>query len=516
MTSTRQCTPSRRRTPVRLRFRHADLGVAQGWIRRGRADVVPTLEGFGGRDRPAEPCALQPLRRSGERLMRLFSPHAIGERLAAPERYRMKTAVIVAPHFPPSNLAGVHRARLLSQHLAEFGWRPIIVTTHWRYYEETLDWGLASLVDPALEVVPTAALPTRPIRTIGDIGVRALPWHLAALKRLRREKRMDFLLLTVPSFFSAVLGQLMWREAPLPFGIDYIDPWVNLWPEAEVKYSKAWASYELANRLEPWAVRNARLITAVAPGYFEGVLERNPHLRRSAVTVAAPYGFSTRDFAAPSVAKKSPVMFDPCDGRLHFVYAGALLPKAVSVLERLLEGLTALATRNPSLAARIRLHFIGTGKSANDSGSYNVRPLAERLGLAALVDEHPHRMGYLDVLAHLTKAHAVLIVGSTESHYTPSKVYQSVQSRRPVLALLHERSTAVDVVRRSGAGLVITLSESRLPQSEEIAAALEYVATAPFNADQIDWGAFDAFSARETARVIAAAMTEAVERWRRI
>ena len=104
-----------------------------------------------------------------------------------------RTVAIVSPHFPPSNLAGVHRARLLGQHLPEFGWRPIIVTTHWRYYEEALDWGLASLVDPALEIIRTPAAPTRPVRLVGDIGIRALPWHLAALRRLRRDRRFDFL-----------------------------------------------------------------------------------------------------------------------------------------------------------------------------------------------------------------------------------------------------------------------------------------------------------------------------------
>ena len=43
------------------------------------------------------------------------------------------------------------------------------------------------------------------------------------------------------------------REAPLPFGIDYIDPWVNVWPGTEIPLSKAWASYHLGARLEPWA-----------------------------------------------------------------------------------------------------------------------------------------------------------------------------------------------------------------------------------------------------------------------
>src|SRR4051812_38334761 len=100
-----------------------------------------------------------------------------------------RTVALVAAHFPPSNLAGVHRARLLSQHLEEFGWQPIIVTTHWRHYEEALDWGLVSLINPAVEIIRTAAFPTRPLRIVGDIGVRALPWHFAAVQKLRKEQR---------------------------------------------------------------------------------------------------------------------------------------------------------------------------------------------------------------------------------------------------------------------------------------------------------------------------------------
>jgi hypothetical protein len=339
---------------------------------------------------------------------------------------------------------------------------------------------LASLVDPELDIIRTKALPTWPLRLIGDIGVRALPWHLAALRRLRNQKKFDFLLITVPSFFSAVLGQLLWRDNPLPFGIDYIDPWVHVWPEAQIKYSKAWASMKLGATL---------------------------------VTAAMPYGFSTNDFTAPAVSTKIPTLFDPADGRFHLVYAGALLPKAITVLERLLEGIAVLTAYNPELSARLRLHFIGTGKTANDRDGYNVRPIASRFGVADQISEHPHRMGYLDVLAHLTKAHGVLIIGSTEAHYTPSKVYQSVQARRPVLALLHEQSTAIEVLRRSRAGFFITLTETRLPQPLEIANALEQLMIRPYDPNTVNWRAFAAFSSRESARTLAAAMDEALDRW---
>ena len=421
-----------------------------------------------------------------------------------------RTVALVAPHFPPSNLAGVHRARLLAQHLAEFGWRPIVVTTHWRHYEEALDWGLASLVDPALEIIRTRAAPTRPVRLVGDIGIRALPWHLGALRRLWRERRIDFVHITIPSFYSATLGELLYRREPLPFGIDYIDPWVHVWPQAEIRYSKAWASLQLGNRLEPWATRNATLITGVASTYFEGVLDRNPRLRTSCLTAAMPYGFSTLDFAAPAVSSRGPTAFDPDDGLFHLVYAGALLPKAYTVLERLLQGVACLKERGSPLATRLQLHFIGTGRSPTDRDGHNVLPVAHRLGVADAVTEHPHRMAYLDVLANLVRASGVLIVGSTEPHYTPSKVYQAVQSRRPVLALLHEASTAVEVLESSRAGVVIPLSEQALPDADRIADAIEAFVATPYDPEAVDWSAFDAYSARESARRMAAALDEAL------
>jgi hypothetical protein len=122
-------------------------------------------------------------------------------------------------------------------------------------------------------------------------------------------------------------------------------------------------------------------------------------------------------------------------------------------------------------------------------------------------------MAYLDVLASLVRANGVLIVGSTEPHYTPSKVYQAVQSRRPVLALLHEVSTAVEVLERSRAGSVIRLTEQALPEPERIADALEAFAATSYDPRAVDWSAFEAYSARESARRMASAFDEALARF---
>lgn len=425
----------------------------------------------------------------------------------------MRRVAIVTGHFPPSNLAGVHRSRLWAQHLREFGWEPIIVTAHWQYYEESLDWDLHALVDPDLRVIRTPALPTKPVRLVGDIGIRAFGPMYRALADLAGRREIDFVHITIPSAYCALLGRLLHRRHGVPYGIDYIDPWVHRTPGLERPWTKLWLSQRLAEVLEPWAVREARLITGISRPYFEDVLTRNRQLEGQAVAAAMPYGGSEADYDAIRENPRPTFLFDPTDGNFHMIYAGAMLPLAYPLLERLFAAIADLMRREPDLMARFRLHFVGTGKSPGDPTGYNVKPYAERFGIERHVDEHPHRIGYVDVLNHLGRADAILVLGSTERHYSPSKIFQSVQSRRPVLAVLHEESTAVAVLREGRAGVPVTFAEGELPPVEAFADALRLVlqgrAPAP---ERIDWRVFEAYSARESARVLAGALDQAIDR----
>lgn len=423
-----------------------------------------------------------------------------------------KRVAIVAPHFVPGNLAGVHRARLWAQSLAEFGWEPIIVTTDSKYYEERLDHDLEKLLAPDLRIIRTPALPLRPIRLVGDIGVRALPWHYQALARLASSGEIDFLHITIPSHYSALLGRLIHARYGTPYGIDYIDPWVHRWPGTEKMFSKAWWSCQIGNWLEPWAVKRATLITGVAPLYYEEVLQRNPHLRAQVVTAAMPYGASALDFQAVRTENRSPFMFDPHDGKFHMIYAGAMLPKAYPVLERFFESIALLKRTEPTTISRLQLHFVGTGKSPDDPDGFNIKPLIDRFGLSDCAEELPMRVSYFDVLNHLQHASAILVLGSTEAHYTPSKIFQSIQSGRPVFALLHAESTAVDVLRKSRGGTAITLTEKELPAAAYLADALRKFIdeAASFDPGQVDHESFSGYSAAASAEKLAMALNKAV------
>ncbi len=425
-----------------------------------------------------------------------------------------RRVALVSGHFAPSNLVGAHRARLWSRYLPDFGWEPIVVTGDPAFYEERPDPDLERLVAPGLRVIHAPTMSTRPVRLVGDVGVRAFRGCYKVLAGLASRREIDFVLVTIPSNFLAPVGRLIHWRYGLPFGIDYQDPWVNRWPGADKPFTRAWSSYRLANLLEPWAVRGAALITGMAPGYVAGMLERNPGVAKDAVIAYMPMGSAPEDFELVRTLHRPPFLFQPDDGRFHMIYAGALLPAGLVVLDAFLAGLKSLRDTAPQVAARLRVHFVGTGTSPDDPNGHRVLPRAELEGVAEMIDEHPHRIGYVDTLNHLEQSSAVLVLGSTERHYTPSKVFQAMLSRRPVFAMLHAESTAVGMIRDARTGRVLTLTEDHMPDPVTIAAELRALIGERHDASAVDTTGFDAYSARESTRALAVALDLACDRHR--
>jgi hypothetical protein len=228
-----------------------------------------------------------------------------------------RRVAIVSGHFAPSNLVGAHRARLWSRYLPEFGWEPVVVTGDPAEYEEKPDPDLERLVAPGLKVIHARTMSTRPIRLVGDIGVRAFWGCYRALARMARAGEIDFVMVTIPSNFLGPVGRLVHLRTGVPFGIDYQDPWVNRWPGVEVPFSRAWASHHLARLLEPWSVRGAALITGMAPGYVAGMLERNPEVARDAVLAYMPMGSAPEDYRLVRDLGREPFLFRLGDANLY-------------------------------------------------------------------------------------------------------------------------------------------------------------------------------------------------------
>ena len=186
-------------------------------------------------------------------------------------RSDQRRVMLVAPEFPPSNTAGAHRPRLFAKHLPEFGWTPTVFTIKREEIEGPLDPMLEQLVDPELDVVRTGALPIRPIRLIGDIGIRSLGHHASALGAAHAAAACDATVLFGPPWFSFVLGPLMRRRCRhalrrgLHRSVDVgLDRLACRFP------ARRGSTIARRSRSSPTVLRSAAHVTAVSEGILHG------------------------------------------------------------------------------------------------------------------------------------------------------------------------------------------------------------------------------------------------------
>ncbi len=419
----------------------------------------------------------------------------------------MKRVVLVAPEFPPSNTAGGHRPRLFAKHLPAFGWTPTVLTIRRDQIEGPLDPTLDRLVNPDLNIERTGALPIRPIRVIGDIGIRSAGPHARRLMAMVRHGGVDAVVIFGPPWFSFVLGPLVHRCFGTPYVIDYIDPWISDWTAAHPFPSKGWFYHRLALAIEPAVLRSAFHVTAVSPGFLDELEARYPWLDASRLS-SMPYGAEPDDIEAAARLGLRPPDFSVGDGTFNICFTGAIQPKGGELLRAVLQGVRAVRDADSELGRRVRLRFYGTSNLTWGHGRYRVLPMASEFGIADVVSELPERIPYLQAMAVLGAADVVVVMGSSASQYDASKLYPAIVSGRPILALCHADSSIRSVMDETGGGVCVTFRDPAdlAQRTGEIRAAIEALATRdgrPPEAAKIE-----RFTARASTAVLARILDE--------
>lgn len=412
----------------------------------------------------------------------------------------MRRCIIVSPHFPPSTLAGVHRARHLAKHLPAHGWQPTVICVDPRHHIERLDPDLLNLVPRDLEIVRAGAIPvryTRPFGIAGDIGLRGYLHLRAALARQLAHRRADVVLITGSPYYPMLLAGWIRRRWGVPVVLDFQDPWVSCAGARAAFGSKAALSHRLAVMLEPRAVQNAAFITSVSDRQNDEMADRYPWLDRSRMA-GIPIGGDLDDFE--TLRQEIPVNEDP-GGSVRFSYVGTVVPQSGPLLQVLFRGLARLLDKKPRLARQIQMRFIGTSNQPNDTTTYRVRPLAEAEGVGSMVTEQPARIPYLDALRILTSTEAILMIGLDEPHYTASKIYPCLMANRPFLSIFYRMSSAHAILKQAGGGIALAFEtagelEALIPA---IAAGLERLATRPALLGAIQPAAYTPFTAHAIA-----------------
>jgi hypothetical protein len=354
---------------------------------------------------------------------------------------------------------------------------------------------------------------------VGDLGLRAFRGLQRTCTDLLRSERFDVLFITIYPSYPALLGPVLKRKFGLPFVLDYQDPWVGAWgetagggptgkPDLKSRLTRA-----VAMKLEPRVALAADAITAVSSATYDAIRTRNLHLERT-LCVAIPLGGEPADFDRLRSQPRTNSYFEPHDGHCHICYVGTLLPLGFETLRAVFRAAALLRKRRPELYARLRLHFFGTSNQTAADAPQRAVPVACELGVNDCVTEVASRIDYLDALTVQSQATVILMMGSSEHHYTASKLYPGLLAKRPILAVYHEASSVVAILCRAAhppTARVVTYNDMDRAESQldVIYAELASVIENPmYDSTAIDMGAVSEFSARSLAGKLATVLEQ--------
>jgi len=426
-----------------------------------------------------------------------------------------RTVLIIASDFTPSSYPPALRARFFAQHLREFGWDPIVLTTRPENYEWKVDPENEKLLDASLEVIRTGAWSINWTRKLGfgDLSLRTFWPHWRALSRICRERRVDLILISVPPNWAIALGRLAHMRFGVPYILDYNDPILTdyYWKVPKSKRPPKWALvYAMYRFLEPFALKRVDQLIGVDDAYMAGLFKNYAWLRGIKATPVA-FGVEPQDFEYVRRHPRRNPLFTPNDGLFHMSYVGRGGPDMISALRALFTAVQRGREKLPQLYKRLRIHFVGTTYAPNAQGKYQVLPVAHECGVEDMIEENPGRVQHLDAIQILLDSDALVAIGSESPHYTASKLFPYILAAKPLLAVFHEESSAVKLLEETRAGDAITFSAERPPLSVvgEIEVALQELLTAPAGAlPATDWKKFQPF----TARAVTAKLVEVLDR----
>lgn len=419
----------------------------------------------------------------------------------------MKKVLIVSPHFPPINAPDHQRVRMALPHFPQNGWQAEVLTVNTNYIEGVHDPLLARSLPEGIQVIATSALPVRYTRRVGlgTLALRALPFLLKAGNRLLRTRQYDLVFFSTTMFPVMVLGPYWLRKFGVPYVLDFQDPWLSDYyqnkndqkpPGGRFKYG---FSQFLARHLEPYALKRVSHVITVSPAYPAMLQHRYPWLQDDQFTVI-PFGAAENDFTQLPRLNVRQQLFAVGDGKLHWVYVGRGGKDMAFALRGFFTALYRARLMEPEKWRNLELHFIGTDYAPGDLARKTIEPVAVECGVGDIVLEHPQRIPYFEALQCLMDADALIVPGSDDPGYTASKIYPYILAQKPLLAIFHEKSSVVDVLRSTNAGTVVTFTNGDDCDLIAQKIAREWLHSSLPPKPITNWEAFRSYTAREMTR----------------
>ncbi|MBF0624644.1 MAG: hypothetical protein HQL82_07530 [Magnetococcales bacterium] len=425
-----------------------------------------------------------------------------------------RKVLCVSPQFPPVNAADAHRLRLVLPYLKDHGLDATVLAVVPEQVGLDLDPLLVCGLPPEVPIIRVGALDRRWTSRVGlgNLGLRALPALLSTGSHLLQNQQMDLIYFSTTLFDCIPLGRYWKHRFKVPYAVDLQDPWRKdhyLRMPRSQRPRKLWFDYHLKALTEAISMPSVDGLTAVTADYLDQARWRYPSLV-SVPMLELPFGAAEKDFEIARQHAPGNPIFTPGDGLCHIVSTGVVPTSFEPVLAALFLALS-LLRREVSLP--LQFHFVGTDYVPDPSRPRRVLPIAERFGVADLVREQTERLPYFQALHVMQEADILLLPGSSDSRYTPSKLYNYVLARRPILALFHEHSRLCPLFSATNTGRLVTFRDAEAPEQygARIAPVLRSLLHDMTRAPDTNWDAIFPYTDAAMAKRLAAFFHEVVE-----
>lgn len=357
----------------------------------------------------------------------------------------LKRVLLLSPRAADSTAPDGQRARQMLGHLTEFGWSPALAVV-----------GRASGIQGNVIEIPAANF------RLGASSTRARAAINRAVDPLIDQ--FDLVFFSTTAFGVWSLGP-RWRRRGLPYVLDWHDPWFDARPPESIRRSppggrvKFGLAQALARWREPTVARRAAAHVAVSEAYLDDVFSRY-QLDPETPKLVEPFAINARNVERSPVASTS--------ARREWVSIGRLGEGFRDSLECFFAALSR-AMASAGTRSMVSAKFIGTSYGVDQREC--VLPLARAAGVETHVVEESARIDPESAAAALSAAERVLVFGSDDDRYVPSRLATALASGRPVFVFAPRASQqpwALELATLGGVTVASTLDEA----TSQIATAL--------------------------------------------
>jgi glycosyltransferase involved in cell wall biosynthesis len=355
-----------------------------------------------------------------------------------------KTVLIIAYYFPPMGLSGVQRTLKFAKFLPEYGWKPMVLTSHispYYAFDDSLEKEIEDLEIPVFRTTSKRNPKQKQIKFPSTFVQktaryftsaiyqpdRFISWKARAVRKGERifaKNKIDAIFATAPPFTDFLVAKELSEKFDVPFIVDYRDVWIdNPFHYFPTKFHKNYCI-----KLENEILNKARKIIVTSRTTKELLIKRYGIVSYDDIVIV-PHGYDTDDFepfkeVSPNVAK------------FTITHSGLFQDNRTPkyFLKALSEFITKYKIEPGSLEAR----FVGIMRKNHLKliGKYNLQGYVNITGF----------QNHNDVIRNLMQSD-VLWMYLDDTVRSPGKLYEYIGARKPLLLCVSDgemRRTALD------------------------------------------------------------------------